>query len=221
MKSFSEQDHYEILEIPRDAAREEIERAYRMAKATYGDQSLAAYSVFAEGDSLAIQERIETAYRVLSDAESRSAYDAHLDRAGSPGGVPPEAFSASPGPEPAGFSERSERSTDHQAPLPMDELDPLEEEGDEFDGPRLRRSRLYRGLEIEDISSETKINPAYLRFIEEERFSELPAPVYVRGFVTAYAHCVGLDPARVAASYMKNFDDRSDHSRRERLRARR
>ena len=32
-------------------------------------------------------------------------------------------------------------------------------------------------MELEDIAAITKINPAYLQFIEEDRFSELPAPV--------------------------------------------
>jgi cytoskeletal protein RodZ len=50
-----------------------------------------------------------------------------------------------------------------------------------------------------------KNNPTYLRFIEEDRFSELPAPVYVRGFVRAYADCVGLDATKVATSYMAKY----------------
>ncbi len=61
-------------------------------------------------------------------------------------------------------------------------------------------------MEIEDIARVTKISPTYLRFIEEERFADLPASVYVRGFVTAYADSVGLEGNDVAASYMKNFD---------------
>ena len=78
MRPISEQDHYEILEIASDATLDEIERAFRMAQATYGDDSMAGYSVFGEGEAQAIRERIEIAYRVLSDAESRSAYDASL-----------------------------------------------------------------------------------------------------------------------------------------------
>jgi cytoskeletal protein RodZ len=61
-------------------------------------------------------------------------------------------------------------------------------------------------MEIDDIARVTKINPNYLRFIEEERFADLPDPVYVRGFVTAYANCVGLEGRFVAASYMKRLD---------------
>jgi len=78
MKPLSEQDHYEILEIPRETSQREIERAYQLAQATYADDSLAGYSVFAEGDAEAMRERIETAYRVLSDEESRRAYDGSL-----------------------------------------------------------------------------------------------------------------------------------------------
>ena len=41
MKPLSEQDHYETLEVAREAGLEEIERAYRLARATYADDSLA------------------------------------------------------------------------------------------------------------------------------------------------------------------------------------
>jgi cytoskeletal protein RodZ len=46
---------------------------------------------------------------------------------------------------------------------------------------------------------------SYLRCLEEDHYAGLPAPVYVRGFVAAYARCVGLDPQSVAASYMQRF----------------
>jgi cytoskeletal protein RodZ len=61
-------------------------------------------------------------------------------------------------------------------------------------------------MELDDVSRITKINSAYLSFLEEGRFGELPARVYVRGFVAAYASCIGLDPRRVAASYMKGYE---------------
>jgi cytoskeletal protein RodZ len=60
----------------------------------------------------------------------------------------------------------------------------------------------------------TKINPTYLAFLEEGRFAELPARVYVRGFVAAYASSIGLDPNRVAGSYMKGYEAaRPEHRR--------
>jgi hypothetical protein len=192
MKSVSEQDHFEILEVAPDAPREEIERAYRLARATYDDDSLAGYSVFGEGDAQALLQRIDAAYRVLSNEESRRAYIEWL-HGGEPLAevAPPLVEEPSPRDELAGSEEFAE----------------VEEESSEFDGPRLRRTRMRCGMEIEEIAGITKVNPTYLRFIEEERFSELPAAVYVRGFVSAYASCVGLDGRRVAASYIKRLED--------------
>ncbi|MDH3211510.1 MAG: helix-turn-helix domain-containing protein [Myxococcales bacterium] len=193
MKSVSEQDHFEILEVAPDASREEVERAYRLARSTYADDSLAGYSVFGEGDAQALLQRIDAAYRVLSNDESRRAYVESLRAEGSFAEVLPPLV---------------EEFTQADALPGADVLAEAEEESDEFDGARLRRSRMRCGLEIEEIAEITKVNPTYLRSIEEERFSELPAAVYVRGFVSAYASCLGLDARRVAASYVRRLEER-------------
>jgi flagellar biosynthesis protein FlhG len=64
-------------------------------------------------------------------------------------------------------------------------------------------------VELEDISVTTKINETYLRFIEENRYQDLPAPVYVRGFLREYAKCLHLDPNRVTQSYMERLSTRA------------
>ena len=66
----------------------------------------------------------------------------------------------------------------------------------------------------------TKVSTTYLRCIEEEAFDRLPAPVYVRGFVTAYASAIGLNPKRVATSYMPRLDEITKGKGRGRLRGR-
>ncbi len=184
MKPISDQDHSEVLEISHDASAEEIERAYRLARATYADESLAGYSVFGEGEAAAVRQRIETAYRVLSNDESRQVFAASSSAAPVPAATPP-VLPAARG---------------------LDELEASDEETSDFDGPKLRWSRMRRGIEIEEIAGVTKINPTYLRLLEEEEFRDLPAPVYVRGFVTAFARCVGLDPARFVPAYMQRLD---------------
>lgn len=200
MKTLIEQDHYEVLEIRSDANAEEIERAYRMSMITYADDSLASYSVFSEGDTQALRERIEDAYHVLSNQELRRDYDTDL-------GVVPSVET----PETVKVQEEVEVTELLVAPEPFPHLIPEADETEEttgnFDGPRLRRFRLRNGLEIEDIAGVTKISPSYLRFIEDERFDDLPHRVYVNGFVSAYASCVGLDPKHVVASYMDRFDE--------------
>ena len=75
MKPLSEMTHYEVLELGSDASAEDVERAYRMALATYGEDSLATYSIYDDGEMEAIRERIELAYRVLSDVDRRDEYD--------------------------------------------------------------------------------------------------------------------------------------------------
>ena len=45
-----------------------------------------------------------------------------------------------------------------------------------------------------------------LRMLEDERYADLPARVFVRGFVTSYASCMGLNPGEVADYYMRRFD---------------
>jgi curved DNA-binding protein CbpA len=194
VKPLFEQDHYEVLEVSRNTSPEEIERAYRVAQATYAEDSLAGYSVFGEGDARAIRERVEAAYRVLRNADARRAYDATLGAS-----KPEPEVEALPIDAPDAVRPESDVEE-------LDAFEEVDEDSGDFDGPRLRRTRLRLGMELDEISGSTKINPAYLRFIEEERFGDLPARVYVRGFVSAYASCVGLDPERVTRSYMRRFE---------------
>jgi flagellar biosynthesis protein FlhG len=197
MRSLSDLDHYELLDVARDAAPDEIERAYRMAAATYEAGSLATYSLYSEAESAAMRERLEHAYAVLSDAETRAAYDGTLAN-GNGHAVELDAV-----PLDLTFEEPP------RGEIPAGGLDFLEspdEDGVPYDGARLRRNRLQRGIDIEQIARVTKVNPTYLRFIEEDKYETLPAAVYVRGFVTAYARCLGLDSARVVTDYMERFE---------------
>jgi flagellar biosynthesis protein FlhG len=196
MRSPTELDHYELLDVARDAAPEEIERAYRMAAATYEAGSLATYSLYSESESQAMRERLEHAYAVLSDAEARAAYDGTLAN-----GHPVETLDAVPLDLTFEDPPRGEI-----AAAPLDFLESAEEDGVPYDGARLRRNRLQRGIDLEQIARITKVNPTYLRFIEEDRYESLPASVYVRGFVTAYARCLGLAPDRVVTDYMERCE---------------
>lgn len=60
-------------------------------------------------------------------------------------------------------------------------------------GSSLRAARERQGLDFEELERRTKIRAKYLRFLEEERFDQLPAPTYVKGFLRAYGEALGLD----------------------------
>ncbi len=200
MKPLSEMSHYEVLEVSSDASTEELERAYRMARATWSENSLATYSVYETGDAAAMRERIELAWRVLADHEARSHYDGSLGRRYDD---QPDELGFEPELDPAADDRPAARAPEVVPAITG--FDDLEDADGPCDGARLRRSRLRHGVDIEQIARITKISPTYLRFIEEEQFDALPAPVYVRGFVSAYARCVGLDPARVVPAYMERL----------------
>jgi cytoskeletal protein RodZ len=61
--------------------------------------------------------------------------------------------------------------------------------GDEF-----RANREARHLSLSDVSEQIHIRSVYLQSIEEEEWSAIAAPVYVRGFVRTYARFLGMDP---------------------------
>ncbi len=232
MRGIDELDHYELLEVNRHATIGEVDRAYRIADQTYADGSLALYSVFENADAAAIRERLYEAFRVLSDPDLRAAYDQeNPEAAQSPallGGRAEEQVVMFGDPLPADAAWAPEGSP---ASHPLDGFDPIEQLGalneaveefdaleddghGEFDGVRLRRNRLFRGYEIDDISSVTKVSTCHLRNIEDENFGDLPADVYVRGFVTAYAQTIGLDPQVVVPSYMARLQGfRNDEPR--------
>jgi flagellar biosynthesis protein FlhG len=203
----AEQNFYEVLEVSPEATLQEIERAYRIARATYQPSSVATYSLWSEAETGEILRRVEEAYVVLSDARLRREYDARLRRDGA--GAP-----ARPAREPARTAPASPPLpgwtplAPQQASTPALELDDLAEPPDGvYDGRALRRIRLSRGIELEEISAVTKINETYLRYLEEDRYPELPAPVYVRGFLREYARYLRLDPRRVTESYMTRVQE--------------
>jgi cytoskeletal protein RodZ len=58
---------------------------------------------------------------------------------------------------------------------------------------------------VAEIAQTTRIPARVLRLIENDRFEELPADVFVRGFLRAYARAVSLDEAEVMALYDRAY----------------
>jgi cytoskeleton protein RodZ len=60
-------------------------------------------------------------------------------------------------------------------------------------GPWLRRQREMREIDLREIADSSKISLRYLQAFEENRFDELPADVFAKGFLRHYARFVGID----------------------------
>lgn len=68
--------------------------------------------------------------------------------------------------------------------------------GDEF-----RATREARHLSLSDVAENLHIRSVYLQSIEDEDWSVIGAPVYVRGFIRSYARFLGLDPETYVERY--------------------
>lgn len=75
-----------------------------------------------------------------------------------------------------------------------------------YSGGVLSRLRESAGLTLDAIAQKTKISMTHLKAIEGNVYDKLPARVYVRGFVSQYARCLGLPTERVADSYLQIYD---------------
>jgi flagellar biosynthesis protein FlhG len=182
---------YDALAVSRTAADDEIRRAYKRQREIFRDNSFPVVSVVNERALRDEQARIEEAYDTLLDANKRRAYDLST--------FPSEARS----------DEQPRRRLDEakSAELIMMQAELAREITAEtqFTGDLLRRVRESQGVELMDIAQRTKISTLHLRAIEAESPAELPALVYVQGFVTEIAKFLKLDATQVTRSYMSRF----------------
>lgn len=65
-------------------------------------------------------------------------------------------------------------------------------------GELLRQARARRGLDLAQVEASTRIRRRYLEALESDDLSVLPAPVFTRGLVRAYAGFLGIDQIEAA-----------------------
>jgi cytoskeleton protein RodZ len=68
-------------------------------------------------------------------------------------------------------------------------------------GERFAAAREARGLSLSDVSEQIRIRSIYLAAIEDDNWSAVGAPVYVRGFLRTYARFLGLPPEEVVSAF--------------------
>jgi flagellar biosynthesis protein FlhG len=193
MKRIEEQTYYEILEVAPDATSREIQQSYERAKETYQNDSVAVYSLFSEKEMEKIQAVIEEAHRVLMDETSRRNYDqTHLSSL------------SLKWPRSEKIPETPESPMEKKTYLPFSEISVDLGEGP-YRGKMLKQIREKMGVDLKTISMETRISLKILECIEEENVGQLPAQVYLKGFLKGYAQCLGLDPKKVIEDYLNSL----------------
>ncbi len=73
-------------------------------------------------------------------------------------------------------------------------------------GEEFRAAREARNLSLSDVAEQIHIRTIYLQSIEDEDWSAIAAPVYVRGFIRTYARFLGLDAERIVEHYQRHVD---------------
>ena len=68
-------------------------------------------------------------------------------------------------------------------------------------GEEFRSAREARGLTLSDVAEQIHIRSVYLNAIENEDWTAIGAPVYVRGFIRTYARFLGLDAEDAVAMF--------------------
>jgi transcriptional regulator with XRE-family HTH domain len=80
-------------------------------------------------------------------------------------------------------------------------------------GEELRQARESRRLSIPDVAEQIHIRSVYIQAIEEENWSSIAAPVYVRGFIRTYARFLGLDSEEVVTRFNGAFSESPPQTR--------
>jgi flagellar biosynthesis protein FlhG len=181
---------YAVLGVTRSATDDEVRRAYKRQRQIYATGGLATASLLDREQLGAAQRKLDEAYDTLLDPVRRRAYD----------------LSTFPGTEPEMLSARATRPAVAAEQLMLQrELQREIGPDTEFSGALLRKVRESLGLEVVDISARTKIARAYLHALEDDRYADLPALVYTRGFLVELAKQLRLDPMQVQKTYLRRL----------------
>jgi cytoskeleton protein RodZ len=68
-------------------------------------------------------------------------------------------------------------------------------------GIRLRELREAKGVSLDDIARSTRVGRRHLEALETDDWAELPAPVFVKGFIRAYCEFLDASPDEALGLY--------------------
>jgi len=77
-------------------------------------------------------------------------------------------------------------------------------------GATLREARMRARIDVSEIEATTKIRAKYLRALENEEWSLLPGPTFVKSFLRTYAQALGLDGKALVEEYRQSQERTGD-----------
>jgi transcriptional regulator with XRE-family HTH domain len=83
----------------------------------------------------------------------------------------------------------------------------------------LRAARERRGISLQQLASDTKVNVELWSDLEENDFSRWPERIYARNYIRNYATHVGLDPDMIVDEFCRLYPEQGDRRAEGLLRA--
>lgn len=78
-------------------------------------------------------------------------------------------------------------------------------------GATFKKARETAGIPLEEIAAQTRISTRFLVAIENEAFQLLPGGIFNRGFIRAYAECLGINAEQAIADYDRISATKPEH----------
>jgi len=212
MERLTEQNYYKLLGVSPKASFEEVRSAYDQAVGIYSTDSIATYSLLTQKERERILSRLVDAYKTLTNSQLRREYNHSLIEKGelSPQEIGFPSLEDSNGLK-GKLREVSvesliqiEESSDKENQPSDPNLD-LFEEQTSVTGKSIKMLRTAREISLEEIYRRTNIPKKTLEDIEEENFEELPALVYLKGFLKTYAKILDVNQTQMAEGYVKRY----------------
>lgn len=72
-------------------------------------------------------------------------------------------------------------------------------------GERLQAARIQQGLSADDIATRMHLNVQIVKSIEDNNFDDITAPIFVKGYLRAYARIVSLDEEELIRQYANYY----------------
>jgi cytoskeleton protein RodZ len=74
-------------------------------------------------------------------------------------------------------------------------------------GERLQAARIKNGLSLEDVANRMHLSSSILEALEDNNFDEITAPIFVKGYLRAYARIVSLSEDEMIEQYIDFYSE--------------
>lgn len=220
-------NYYEVMDLdPRTATEAMIRERYQELKAFYASKEVRDQGVFTDNELLGLQEILEEAFAVLGNSTLKVIYDEKMGfnvtvseaEQSSHSETVVQVSEEAPVAVVLGSNKMERSAKAQKMSWKLDYAKDPERETYfanliDWSGHTLREVREYKGVSVQQLSQFTKINSFYISAVEDMLPANLPASVFVRGYIVQIARALGLPEEKVVTSYMANFQRSSEKSK--------